>query len=648
MPKKSNKSQWGGRGGRPGNFDDKHYFGHDDRVPRNDRGSYLSNRPRVSFKTQARPTRDVPRSLTLACLDEDVQMATSSNNNNNNRQVIITGRNRRTQRGRNSPVPHRRYRSSLVPRPKRFPMGETNWYKITIPYGQKYDKDYIINNLLSYIAPETFLPIMYRVFGNEANFYVDDEKIAVALLDCDRKITTTDGYKLLVRVSKSPFPQCEIDAKLKERLKQAMSKRYMHATNALDLSRFHRDPDLVSDYFCALFQPSILKTVLDIVSEYIPDLEALNLDGNKLQTIQYLNILNRKFLKLKILYIGDNRIKDINQLDIIKDLKLEELKLAGNPICNKYKSRQNDYISDVRRRFPKLLRLDGMDLPKPILFDVVDEGNKIPPSQRMFVANAKAQEVASQFLQQYFLIFDSENRQPLLDAYVEHACFSMTVSYPPHYTNKLNGYLMENRNLMENKNLMDNRNLYRTNDTNRRQKLLKHGRLPVVSFISQMPQTSHYLNTFTMDINLITAGIMLITVTGLFKELDKKEQPIRYFNRTFIIVPEGNGYCIRNEQLHISQPTDAQLKQLSSQPQAQIPNPGSQTPSISGNEESLTVQLPEDVKQQMTMTLSQQTNMNLEWSLKCLQEVSWNYDNALSAFQEFYKRGQVPAEAFNK
>lgn len=76
-----------------------------------------------------------------------------------------------------------------------------------------------------------------------------------------------------------------------------------------------------------------------------------------------------------------------------------------------------------------------MELPKPILFDVADEGNKMPPSQRMFVANAKAQEIASQFLQQYFLIFDSENRQPLLDAYVEHACFSMTMSYT-HSTNK--------------------------------------------------------------------------------------------------------------------------------------------------------------------------------------------------------------------
>lgn len=279
-----------------------------------------------------------------------------------------------------------------------------------------------------------------------------------------------------------------------------------------------------------------------------------------------------------------------------------------------------------------------MDLPKPILFDVVDEGNKMPPFQRMFVANAKAQQVASQFLQQYFLIFDSENREPLLDAYVEHACFSMTVFYPhnPHNSNKLNGYLMENRNL------------YRINDTNKRQKLLKQGRLPIVSFISEMPQTSHYLNTFTMDISLITDGIMLITVTGLFKELDKKEQPIRYFNRTFIIIPEGSGYCIRNEQLHITQPTDAQLKQLNSQSEAQMTDPGSQTSSVSGTTEPLPVQLSEDVKQQMTMTLSQQTNMNLEWSLKCLEEVSWNYDNALSAFQEFYKRGQIPAEAFNK
>ncbi|CAK9805827.1 Nuclear RNA export factor 1 [Anthophora quadrimaculata] len=632
MPRKTNKYLWSGRGARFENLDDKHYFGHDDRVPRNDGVLYFASRPRVSFKTQARPVRNVPRGLTL---DEDVQMATSSNNNN--RQVVVRGRDRGMQRGRNSPVPYRRFRvGGPTSRMKQLSIGASNWYKITIPYGHKYDKDYIITNLLSYIAPELFVPIMYKVAGNEASFYVDEYKAAIALLNCDRKITTTDGYKLQVRVSNPLFPQCDIDDKLKEKLKQAMAKRYVQETNALDLSRFHTDPDLTPDYFCALFRPIMLSTVLDLVSEHIPDLEALNLDGNKLQLLEKLNVLNKKFAKLKILYIGDNKIKEIYQIDMIKDLKLEELKLAGNPVCNKYKTRQSDYISDVRKRFPKLLRLDGMELPKPILFDVVDEGNKMPPSQRMFVANSKAQEIASQFLQQYFLIFDSENRQPLLDAYDEHALFSLTVPYPNN-NSKLNGYLMESRNL------------YRINDTNKRHKLLKQGRLPVVSFISEMPQTSHYLNTFTMDIGLVTQGMMLITVTGLFKELDKKEQLIRYFNRTFIIVPEGNGYCIRNEQLHINQPTDVQLKQLNTQPQGQLAtNPVSQTPSSSSTAKPLPVSLSEDVKQQMTLTLSQQTNMNLEWSLKCLEEVLWNYDNALLAFQEFYKRGQIPPEAFNK
>ncbi|XP_076244602.1 nuclear RNA export factor 1 [Calliopsis andreniformis] len=626
MPRKINKPSWGGRGGRSGNVDNKHYFGHDDRVSRNDGsfvGPHMGVRPRVVFR---KTIRDIAR-----CLDDDVHMASSSkNNNNNNRQVLIREWNRGTQRGRVSPLDVRGFRTKF----KQLLPGNFSWYKVIIPYGHKYDKDYVLSNLLSYMAPDTFVPIMYKVVANKATFHIDDEKTAAALIKCDRKITTNDGFKLQVKVLKISYPQlCKIDDKLKERLKQAMEKRYVHETNALDLSRFHHDPDLVTDYFCALFQPLLLKTVLDIVSEHIPNLEALNLEGNKLHLLEKLNVLHAKFSKLKILYIGDNWIRDIRQIDSLKDLKLEELRLAGNPLCNKYESRQSDYVSDVRKRFPKLLRLDGMELPKPILFDVADDGHKIPSSQRMFVSNAKAQEIASQFLQQYFLIFDSENRQPLLDAYDEHACFSMTVSYSNNGS-KFGIFSSENRNL------------YRVNDTNKRQKLLKQGRLPVVSFISEMPQTAHYLDTFTMDISLVTDGMMLITVTGLFKEVDgsKKEPAVRYFNRTFIIVPEGSGYCIRNEQLHVSNPTDVQLKHLSNLTTGQM----SQAPMSSNAVKPLPSQLPEDVKQQMTMTLSQQTNMNLEWSLKCLEEVQWNYDNALSAFQEFFKRGQIPAEAFNK
>lgn len=75
---------------------------------------------------------------------------------------------------------------------------------------------------------------------NSATFYVDDQKAANALANCDRKITLTDGFKLLIKV-KPGYPQCEINDKLKERLKQAMEKRYIAETKALDLSKFHQD-----------------------------------------------------------------------------------------------------------------------------------------------------------------------------------------------------------------------------------------------------------------------------------------------------------------------------------------------------------------------------------------------------------------------
>ena len=69
-----------------------------------------------------------------------------------------------------------------------------------------------------------------------------------------------------------------------------------------------------------------------------------------------------------------------------------------------------------------------VDLPPPILFDVVEEGLKVPASKRSFALNQEAKDIAGQFLQQYFLIFDNDNRQNLLNAYHENASFSLTVS----------------------------------------------------------------------------------------------------------------------------------------------------------------------------------------------------------------------------
>ncbi|KAL6254293.1 hypothetical protein P5V15_014908 [Pogonomyrmex californicus] len=638
MPWKINKSKMWDNHNIRGN-ENKSYFHHDN-IRRNNDGSNIGPiKHCISFKNERFNNREMWHKLPLM----NFKNSFLTGSNKDSRQVIIIPRDRDQEnrawqimsQRRNNFMPNRnlkRGQSDSISHS--LPVVNSNYYRIIIPYGSKYKKDDVIRSLLNFMA-QIFVPIMYKVMGMEASFYVDDFKMANALVNCDRKIIMTDGFKLQVKLGqRKEFPVCEINDKLKERLKQAMEKRYIRETNALDLSKFHLDPDLVSDYFCALFHPDILMTVLNIVAEYIPNLEILNLEDNKLQNIERLSVLSDKFLKLKIFYIGKNKIRDIQQLDSIKNLELSELKLTGNPVCYKYKSRQSDYVSDVRKRFPKLMHLDGMELPRPIVFDV-DE-TKIPPSQRIFVTDVTAREIAGGFLQQYFTVFDSENRQALLNAYDKDACFSMTItdSY------KLSGYFMENRNLLK------------INDTNKRHKLLKQGRLPVVSLLSEMSRTRHLLNTFTMDISLVTQAMMFITLTGYFQELNNRDEPIRHFNRTFMIVPEGDGYCIRNEQLHISQPPEAQLKQLRQQLNQQLNNQQTQqTPAVEVGEVAgvaMTMEPSEEIKQQMTVTLSQQTTMNLEWSLKCLREMGWNYGNALSAFQEFYKCGQIPLEAFTK
>lgn len=56
--------------------------------------------------------------------------------------------------------------------------------------------------------------------------------------------------------------------------------------------------------------------------------------------------------------------------------------------------------------------------------------------------------------------------------------------------------------------------------------------------------------------------MICLTVSGLFKELktSHKTPPTRYFFRTLVIVPAGSGFCIANEQYHVSNATPEQAK----------------------------------------------------------------------------------------
>jgi nuclear RNA export factor len=112
---------------------------------------------------------------------------------------------------------------------------------------------------------------------------------------------------------------------------------------------------------------------MEIVEENLPDLEALDLSDNRMYSLDSLSELSMKLPQLKILNIGRNRIQDMHKLDCLEGLRLEQLVLFGNPLCMKYHSR-SAYVRAVRKRFPQLLKLDGVYVFPLIMADLNEDG----------------------------------------------------------------------------------------------------------------------------------------------------------------------------------------------------------------------------------------------------------------------------------
>lgn len=137
--------------------------------------------------------------------------------------------------------------------------------------------------------------------------------------------------------------------------------------------------------------------------------------------------------------------------------------------------------------------------------------------------------------------------------------------------------------------------------------------------------------------------MIVLTVSGLFKERNSSPEFFRSFQKTMIIVPNNGGFCIRNELLHINNASQAQARNAFKTPQIQV-----NQASTSAVQVQPTAQLDETTKIQMVEAMSQRSNMNLEWSRKCLEETQWNFERAGFVFQQLFKDNKIPQEAFVK
>lgn len=145
--------------------------------------------------------------------------------------------------------------------------------------------------------------------------------------------------------------------------------------------------------------------------------------------------------------------------------------------------------------------------------------------------------------------------------------------------------------------------------------------------------------------------MVVLTVSGLFKERSSnpRTEYTRTFQKTMVIVPNNGGFCIKNELMHVNNASHSQARNAFKAPL--IASPQLNTSMTSGATSASPQQqaVPDEAtKMQMIQMMSQQSNMNVEWSRKCLEETNWDYQQASYAFGQLFKHNKIPSEAFVK
>jgi len=170
----------------------------------------------------------------------------------------------------------------------------------------------------------------------------------------------------------------------------------------------------------------------------------------------------------------------------------------------------------------------------------------------------------------------------------------------------------------------------------------RKGKLAICAFLAELPKSEHDVTSFTLDIPFATDRLMSFTVSGIFREPENQGGPagqiIRHFSRVFVVVPQGQGFCIVNDMLYVTIPTHRQKK-----------NWGLPQVEPSNTSQAITNNQPDNVaKQNMIGSLCQATGMNEEFSKICLTENGWDLNRANEAFNNAQREGKIPLSAFEK
>ncbi|XP_014218976.1 nuclear RNA export factor 2-like [Copidosoma floridanum] len=483
------------------------------------------------------------------------------------------------------------------------------WHRILILRGGLYDKEVILKSILKAVNPADLIPVKYQIIGEDSCFIARNcDRALDSLCKTSLIVNCPDGNPVILSITLGFASIHDLKINIQPLLLTALKKRYDSESKKLDLTDFHRDPDVYNTVYCPLAQTKTLTHVLKLAKTAFGSIDYINLQSNELTSLMLVDTANIK--SLKCMDLRDNYFLRVEALEPLKAINISEIWLDGNPMCDNY-SRANQYVEAIRQYFPHMTKLDGVQISAP----------GMPLIFKSYVKNYQRKYLIEQFVYHFFRAYDFSDRNVLKGLYDTNAWYSTTVGTPTSPTTKraLEPFGPENRNLL----------IFGKNS----QQLLYHGQDQILKVFKNLPPSQHIHRSLCCDLMYDSDQMIIISVEGLFKSMLALNQ-LFSFNRTFVLVAkEENEYKIINDQYHVNPPIQMADHFKYNLEKEVIPEyePNCFSPSE---------------KENLILSLQEKTTMGVETCEKYLKEANWSLKKAITNFLNHHKNGLIPKDCY--
>ncbi|KRX48347.1 Nuclear RNA export factor 1, partial [Trichinella murrelli] len=523
----------------------------------------------------------------------------------------------------------------------------SGWTRITVRNGKDLSGSEIIAALEDFLKSPVHPFCISNLDNSDVTFYVRKSEEGSAILSASRRATTSSGRKLIIETQSASPPCIELVDSDKEVLKQVLDSLFCAGTHHLNLGCFSQNTVIRNHReYMPVNRNSVMLAIATLLSEQGGLIHSIDLSNNRLRHLDYLANLVSFTRNVIALDLNENQVDSVDELRKLSGWKLSQLNVKQNPFYKDFKS-ESEYHRAMLSVFPQLTLLDGVPVVKE---ETVNFGLDVPtasaaqinwpPALGSFLVNDELKDLLIRFFMEYYSCFDStetSQREKLLHAYTKTSLFSLTADQRTAL-----------RNLYR-----DSHNIVRISVWKSfRDRLVKRGHMNIVGHLSSaFPRTQHDPSSFLLDIFFVSGDLIGCCMNGSLKMISEGEPDVfLLFTRSFILRRvTAQGLCIENDMINVRNVSEEELRSytttvqnaLNAPPQVNQQIGQITSPSVSNN---TSVNLGSQVAQSpvaMGELLSRETNLRLEWAMKCLEDNGWQYNDAKNAFLRLLEQGNV-------